>query len=50
MDEVEDDIGGDVVSVEFDPDLGYPLRASLDPDTDDVGDEWSFEVLSFSPR
>ncbi|MFV2038654.1 MAG: DUF6174 domain-containing protein [Acidimicrobiales bacterium] len=48
VNEVEDDIGGDVLSVEFDPEWGYPLRASLDPESSEVGDEWSFEVLSLT--
>lgn len=49
VDEVEDDIGGDVLSVEFDEELGYPVRASLDPDDDESGDEWDFEVLDLTP-
>ena len=50
VDEVEDDIGGDVLDVVFDEELGYPLRASLDPDDDESGDEWHFEVLDFAAR
>lgn len=46
VDQVEDDLRGDVLAVEFDAEWGYPISASLDPDRDETGDEWSFEVLS----
>lgn len=36
---------GVVLSVEFHPTLGYPVRGTLDPDQNARGDEWSFEVL-----
>ena len=43
---VEDDLRGDVLAVEFDATLGHPLSASLDPERDERGDEWTIEVLS----
>jgi len=45
IDLIEDDLGGDVLAVEFDEALGHPISASLDPDRDEVGDEWTIEVL-----
>lgn len=43
--EVEADPAGEVVSVDYDDELGVPVRATVDPDTSVPGDEWSFEVL-----
>ncbi|MFN3216980.1 MAG: DUF6174 domain-containing protein [Acidimicrobiales bacterium] len=45
IDVVEDDLGGDVLAVEFDTDLGHPLSAAVDPERDREGDEWTIEVL-----
>lgn len=41
--------GGGSVTAEYHPDLGYTVNASLDPDLDVPGDEWSFEVTDFQP-
>lgn len=35
---------GPVDSVAFDPVLGYPRRASFDPEPDAIDDEWGFSV------
>lgn len=43
---VQDDLRGDVLAVDFDDALGYPRWASLDPDRDESGDEWTIEVLT----
>ena len=43
---VQDDLGGDVLAVDFDDVLGYPRFASLDPDRTDTGDEWTIAVDS----
>lgn len=45
IDLIEDDIGGDVLAAEFDDELGHPWSATLDPDRDREGDEWTIEVL-----
>ncbi len=38
---------GAVIAVEYDEDLGYARNATLDPDIDVDGDEWSFTVTEF---
>ncbi len=45
IDVIEDDLRGDIVAVDFDDVIGYPRSASLDPDRDEIGDEWTIEVL-----
>lgn len=45
IDLVEDDRSGDVIAVEFDEALGYPKSATIDPDSDARGEEWTIEVL-----
>lgn len=42
---VEDDPFGDVLDAEFDEELGHPLSASVDPERDQDGEEWTIEVL-----
>lgn len=45
IDLAEDDLRGDVVAAEFDEELGHPLSASVDPERDQDGEEWTIEVL-----
>lgn len=40
---------GQVKLVQFHPTLGYPVRATIDPDMNEDGDEWTFEVIDLEP-
>ncbi len=47
IEDVANDPEGEILAVEFHPDLGYTTSASFDPISGAIDDEWSFQVVSF---